>query len=288
MSDMLRAVVTEGTAAAAFRDDNPPDAHAKTGTTQDHKDVWLDGYTPKMVCIVWAGHPSKDAHGNNIYGLPMHEGAWGATISAPIWKRFMIGALAIQAKEEAREHPKPKPALVATPAAATDASATDVSVTAQQVPDHPRKPSRRLHADADDGGISADGQNVTIWIDDTTGLRTHANAPGAHQETFARGTEPTDDAPAPSDAPAAPTDSGTATPHTDTLTPPSVPTPAPVVHAAAPPPPAPIAPRMVTVSICIESGKRATEWCPETIDKQFPADAVPGYCRIHKPPPGEH
>ena len=195
MSDMLRAVVTEGTAYHVFTDDTPPDAHGKTGTTQSHMDVWFDGYTPKLVCVVWAGHPSKDPKtGKPIYGIPMHADAFGATICAPIWKRFMIGALDIMAKEEAREAPKPKPAP-ATPAAATketDASpATPVSITSRSVlPRADRTVETAAPADPNAGDSSVDGKTVTLWIDDATGLRAHADAPGAHQETFVRGTEP--------------------------------------------------------------------------------------------------
>ena len=58
MSDMLQAVVAYGgTAGPVLGDGSVPGAHGKTGTTQEHKDTWFDGYTKDLVTVVWAGHP---------------------------------------------------------------------------------------------------------------------------------------------------------------------------------------------------------------------------------------
>ncbi len=45
---------------------------------------------------------------------------------------------------------------------------------------------------------------------------------------------------------------------------------------------------MVTVTICVDSRKKATVWCPETINVRMPESKARklGYCTIHKPPPG--
>ncbi|HSX48011.1 MAG TPA: transglycosylase domain-containing protein [Candidatus Nanoarchaeia archaeon] len=60
----------------------------KTGTTEHYNDAWTVGYTPSLVAGVWAG---------NNDNAPMSSAA--AAISAPIWKDFMIKALAGSADE---------------------------------------------------------------------------------------------------------------------------------------------------------------------------------------------
>jgi membrane carboxypeptidase/penicillin-binding protein len=299
MGDMLRAVITDGTASKVFEDGNPPDAHGKTGTTQEHRDVWFDGYTSKLTCIVWAGHPSTDpVTGKPIY-LPMHGEAFGATICAPIWKQFMIAANTVIAKQAAKE-----------------AAATKKTVTASSAAAKPKTPAAPVPTNAtanpnvsstSDAVYSADGKSVMVWVDDSTGMRASPNATGARQETFVPGSEPTTyadgstatDTPPPARVTSSPTtETAPATSTSPPLessvplpsAPPTAPTPTPpVVHTNVVPSAAatPAEPKMVTVSICVESGMRATEWCPETIDKQFPANKIPKYCTLHKPPPGE-
>ncbi len=45
---------------------------------------------------------------------------------------------------------------------------------------------------------------------------------------------------------------------------------------------------MVTVRICVDSGMKATEWCPNTIEEQLPRSQVPRrYCPLHHAPSAE-
>ncbi|HAT74358.1 MAG: Penicillin-binding protein, 1A family [Candidatus Moranbacteria bacterium GW2011_GWF2_36_839] len=67
-----------------LRFDNRPVA-AKTGTTNEWRDGWTMGYTPKLVAGVWAGN-----NDNSI----MAPGADGSYVAAPIWREFMDKALA--------------------------------------------------------------------------------------------------------------------------------------------------------------------------------------------------
>ncbi|MFZ2193103.1 MAG: PBP1A family penicillin-binding protein [Candidatus Moraniibacteriota bacterium] len=53
---------------------------AKTGTTQEFKDAWTVGYTPKISVGVWAG---------NNDSRPMVAGSDGVFVAAPIWRSFM-------------------------------------------------------------------------------------------------------------------------------------------------------------------------------------------------------
>ena len=58
MVDMMRGVTGPGgTAAGASAAGNP--VAGKTGTVNDHTDVWFLGYTPTYVTGVWMGNPEK-------------------------------------------------------------------------------------------------------------------------------------------------------------------------------------------------------------------------------------
>jgi len=67
MVEMMRGVVEAGTATAA-RSLGVPIA-GKTGTVNDHTDVWFIGYTPTYVTGVWMGYPGrKKPLGNDMTG----------------------------------------------------------------------------------------------------------------------------------------------------------------------------------------------------------------------------
>lgn len=78
MTDMLQAVINEGTATAAVRGKFDRPAAGKTGTSHD---AWFAGYTSNLLCVVWVG--------NDDYTDINLEGAKAA---APIWTEFMIRA----------------------------------------------------------------------------------------------------------------------------------------------------------------------------------------------------
>ncbi|HRF95128.1 MAG TPA: penicillin-binding transpeptidase domain-containing protein, partial [Aggregatilineales bacterium] len=58
-------------------------AASKTGTTTDHRDNWVVGYTPNLVVGVWVGNADNAA---------MVEST-GVTGAAPIWNQFMRSVL---------------------------------------------------------------------------------------------------------------------------------------------------------------------------------------------------
>jgi penicillin-binding protein 1B len=82
VTNMLRSVFDEGTAAAARAWGFTQDAAGKTGTTNDMKDAWFAGYTPDLLCVVWVGFDD-----NQPLNLP------GARAALPIWVDFMKEAL---------------------------------------------------------------------------------------------------------------------------------------------------------------------------------------------------
>jgi penicillin-binding protein 1A len=57
MVDMMRGVVNGGTASGAQAGGQP--LAGKTGTVNDHTDVWFIGYTPTYTTGVWMGNPNK-------------------------------------------------------------------------------------------------------------------------------------------------------------------------------------------------------------------------------------
>jgi penicillin-binding protein 1A len=67
MVSMMRGVIENGTATAA-RSLGVPLA-GKTGTVNDHTDVWFLGYTPTYVTGVWMGYPGRKKNlGNDMTG----------------------------------------------------------------------------------------------------------------------------------------------------------------------------------------------------------------------------
>ncbi|MDN4493698.1 transglycosylase domain-containing protein [Ureibacillus aquaedulcis] len=73
VTDMLRDVLDQGTATRANSALKfSSDFAAKTGTTNDFKDVWLVGYNPNISLGVWLGYENNKslAQFNNTYGQP--------------------------------------------------------------------------------------------------------------------------------------------------------------------------------------------------------------------------
>jgi penicillin-binding protein 1A len=67
MAQMMRGVIQGGTGSAASSLGVP--LAGKTGTVNDHTDVWFVGYTPTYVTGVWMGYPGRKKNlGNNMTG----------------------------------------------------------------------------------------------------------------------------------------------------------------------------------------------------------------------------
>ena len=89
MVSMMRGVVESGTATAA-RSLGVPVA-GKTGTVNDHTDVWFIGYTPSYVTGVWMGYPGKKK--------PLGKGMTGGVGALPFFIDFMKDFLKDKPKE---------------------------------------------------------------------------------------------------------------------------------------------------------------------------------------------
>ncbi len=83
VTNMMRSVLNEGTAAGARSAGFTLDAAGKTGTTNDLRDAWFAGFTPGLLTVVWVGFDD-----NQPLGLS------GAQAALPIWTEFMKRALA--------------------------------------------------------------------------------------------------------------------------------------------------------------------------------------------------
>jgi len=81
-TDMLRAVVLEGTGRAAGRVGRP--LAGKTGTTDGYKDALFIGFSPTIVTGVWVGLDHHETLGDK---------ETGARAALPIWIDFMEQAL---------------------------------------------------------------------------------------------------------------------------------------------------------------------------------------------------
>jgi len=61
-------------------------AGGKTGTTEDNKNAWFVGYTPRLATAVWVGFPKANIPMGNLFGGGPVD---GGTFPAQIWGRYM-------------------------------------------------------------------------------------------------------------------------------------------------------------------------------------------------------
>jgi penicillin-binding protein 1B len=78
MTSLLKGVITSGSGRTALASGLPDAVAGKTGTTNDGRDAWFVGYTPRLLTLVWVGFDNGDAHGLS-----------GAQAALPIWTEFM-------------------------------------------------------------------------------------------------------------------------------------------------------------------------------------------------------
>ena len=81
-TSILDENVQDGTATRSAID--CPTA-AKTGTTSELIDAWLDGYTPDYSTVVWMGYPNERVPMTDVHGEPQQ----GGYLPAEIWHDYM-------------------------------------------------------------------------------------------------------------------------------------------------------------------------------------------------------
>ncbi|HEX4823436.1 MAG TPA: PBP1A family penicillin-binding protein [Candidatus Polarisedimenticolaceae bacterium] len=79
VDDILRGVLTRGTAASSSALGFRGDAAGKTGTTDDTRDAWFVGFTPEVLALVWVGYDDN-----------AKTGLTGAAGALPIWVDLMM------------------------------------------------------------------------------------------------------------------------------------------------------------------------------------------------------
>jgi 1A family penicillin-binding protein len=84
ITNLLRGVIDRGTGAAARALGVEGPVAGKTGTTNEGRDTWFVGYTPRLVALVWVGFDQRD-----VLRLS------GAQAALPIWADFMRTAMAV-------------------------------------------------------------------------------------------------------------------------------------------------------------------------------------------------
>lgn len=83
MNSLLRDVVERGTATLAKQLERT-DLAGKTGTTNDQRDAWFNGFTPDIAASAWIGFDNSQ---------PLGRGETGGKVALPMWIEFMKTAL---------------------------------------------------------------------------------------------------------------------------------------------------------------------------------------------------
>jgi penicillin-binding protein 1B len=82
VTSLLEGVVSAGTGSALVGLGVTTKVAGKTGTTNEGRDAWFAGYTPRLLTVVWVGYDGREPHGFS-----------GAQAALPIWADFMKAAL---------------------------------------------------------------------------------------------------------------------------------------------------------------------------------------------------
>ncbi len=91
MNSILRDVITRGTGRRA-RVLGRSDLHGKTGTTNDQKDAWFNGFNNNLVATAWVGFDQQQRSLGNY--------ETGSKAALPMWIEFMKTALANEAETQ--------------------------------------------------------------------------------------------------------------------------------------------------------------------------------------------
>lgn len=244
MDRIMLGPVQYGTATWAR--DKVPNAHGKTGTTNDAKDAWFCGYSDGLIGVGWVGNSSRKGS-----ALAMSSSVFGGTVTVKIWTQVMQAAHNLGLAKGLPNAP----------------SSPTTSVTVSTAPAEPEVPP--LHETPQDAG--APKSDPASTPDETPTKDPIVIEPAS--------TTPDDPPLQDPDVPQIdPTDQGLV--------------PADQVDrkpARRDPPrrdpprrPSPPAEETVSVEICVDSGMKASMYCPETVIKQFPKRRAPRkICTIH-------
>jgi membrane carboxypeptidase/penicillin-binding protein len=94
ITSLLEGVIRSGTGTAARALGVTGAVAGKTGTTNEGRDAWFVGYTPRLLAVVWVGFDGGEAHGLS-----------GSEAALPIWADFMRAAMEVYPQPEFTQPP---------------------------------------------------------------------------------------------------------------------------------------------------------------------------------------
>ena len=112
MNSILQDVIKKGTGVRA-RSLGRNDLAGKTGTTNDQRDAWFNGYHPDLVAVTWVGFDQLK---------PLGSKEAGSSAALPLWIEFMQTALAGWPEKQLK---RPKGLVTVKISAETGEVATD-------------------------------------------------------------------------------------------------------------------------------------------------------------------
>lgn len=256
MNEALREVVVRGTGTRAAA---VPEARGKTGTTSDNIDAWFAGYTPELATVVWVASEKRNKEGRVVGYKPM-PGATGGVLCAPIWRDFMLGALPIVRQLNEKR--------------TTSAAPQERAAESHRPSSQPEQPATTSQPATDIEGNP---------IETGPGTSTPEATPGSGAGQPVLSTPPPAGGEAPPARPSGTTIEGARAP-TSLEEGPRLAEPS--GRLATPSGPE-SGDEVISVRVCADSMRRATPYCPTTLERRIRRRDAPGPCRTHRPPPGE-
>lgn len=250
MDEVMHATVTSGTGNRVLGS-VLPDARGKTGTTNDARDAWFCGYVDGVIGIGWVGN--EQIVKGQPRRFPMASSVYGGTVTTYIWRDVMLEArklfgtrIVLPTSEPVavpEEEKKPEEVVPEDPAIDPD----DPDGTKTDEGATPAKPDEVIPP-ATDPSVVLPGDPLNTNGDPTKGVPPDEGFPTdkRSEEERKRLRDLEHERRRQQDA--------EKKAEGDT----------------------------VTVEICVDSGKLATMYCPETVARQFPRGKAPTQrCRIH-------
>ncbi|HEY1687332.1 MAG TPA: transglycosylase domain-containing protein [Solirubrobacteraceae bacterium] len=144
---------------------------AKTGTTSEFVDAWLDGYTPEFATVVWMGYPSGAVPMLDVHG----EVQQGGALPADIWHAYMEPVV----DGNCVPFPEPTEPLVYKPFYGQFAEQGESAETAPPVTETgtPGEHGRKHGGASTPGGATAPGEEPTEPGEESTVEQTPEQAP---------------------------------------------------------------------------------------------------------------
>lgn len=124
MANILRDVILHGTGRGALSLGRS-DIAGKTGTTNEAKDAWFAGFSPKMVAVAWVGFDNP---------APLGRLEYGGYAALPIWTDYMRVALSSIKDEWLTPPGGLKPAAPASPSSTGPTGDEAVPAEGEAVP----------------------------------------------------------------------------------------------------------------------------------------------------------